>query len=90
MKKGRILSVIMTLLMVISMLPSTVFAAAVPALEGKLQVKGLAAVGTPLSADYTQVTPAGVTDDGVTFSWNRQNSGDPADLTELSTEKPTR
>ena len=87
MKKGRILSVIMTLLMVISMIPSMVFAEAIPALEGKLQVKGLAAVGITLSANYTNVTPAGVTDDSVTFSWNRQNSEDPADLTELSTEK---
>lgn len=87
MKKGRILSVIMTLLMVISMIPSMVFAEAIPVLEGKLQVKGLAAVGTTLSADYTKVTPEGMTDDSVTFSWNRQNSDDSADLTELSTEK---
>ena len=42
MRKNRVLAVIMAVLMMVTLLPSMVFAAAVPqgALDGKLKVKG--------------------------------------------------
>ena len=56
MEKKRFLAVVMTVMMIISMVPSMVFAAA-PSGEpgGKLKVKGLAAVGTTVNADYTKI-----------------------------------
>lgn len=62
MERKRFLAVVMTVMMVISMIPSMVFAAAPSGeLGGKLKIKGLAAVGVALSADYAKVTPEGVT-----------------------------
>ena len=86
MKGKKILAVFMTVFMMLSLLPSMVFAAAVPSgeLGGKLKIKGAAAVGVTLSADYGKVTPEGVTDDYVSFKWSRKNG---EELTELGTEK---
>ena len=50
MERKRFLAVVMTVMMVISMIPSMVFAAAPSGeLGGKLKIKGLAAVGVVLS-----------------------------------------
>ena len=86
MKGKKILAVIMTIFMMLSLLPSMVFAAAVPSgeLGGKLKIKGAAAVGVTLSADYGKVTPEGMTDDYVSFKWSRKNG---EELTKLGTEK---
>ena len=49
MERKRFLAVVMTVMMVISMIPSMVFAAAPSGeLGGKLKIKGLAAVGVVL------------------------------------------
>lgn len=86
MKKKRFLAVVMAVLMALTLIPSMVFAAAPSGeLGGKLKVKGLAAVGTALTADYTKVTPEGVTDADVSFVWFRQT--DEKELVELGTEK---
>lgn len=86
MERKRFLAVVMTVMMVISMIPSMVFAAAPSGeLGGKLKVKGLAAVGVTVSADYSKVTPEGVTDEDFTFSWSRQ-TGEKG-LTQIGTEK---
>lgn len=86
MKKKRFLAVVMAVLMVLTLIPSMVFAAASSGeLDGKLKIKGLAAVGTALTADYTKVKPEGVTDADVSFVWSRQT--DEKELVELSTEK---
>lgn len=86
MEKKRFLAVVMTVMMIISMVPSMVFAAAPSGeLGGKLKVKGLAAVGTTVNADYTKVTPEGVTDEDFTFSWSRQT--EEKELTQVGTEK---
>ena len=86
MRKNRVLAVIMAVLMMVTLLPSMVFAAAVPqgALDGKLKVKGTIAVGVTLSADYSKVKPEGITDDYVSFSWSLKD-GDV--LTEVGTDK---
>ena len=86
MERRRFLAIVMTVLMVISMIPSIVFAAAPSGeLGGKLKIKGLAAVGVSLSADYSKITPEGVTDEDFTFSWSRQT--DDKQLTQVGTEK---
>ena len=90
MKKSRILAVVMSVLMMISMLPVTVFAAEEPATElsGELKIKGAAALDVTLSADYTKVKPEGLTDEDVTFLWERKVSESDKDpLVELSKEK---
>lgn len=86
MERKRFLAVVMTVLMVISMIPSMVFAAASSGeLGGKLKIKGLAAVGVVVSADYAKVTPEEVTDEDFTFSWSRQTGE--KELTQVGTEK---
>lgn len=86
MKKSRVLAVVMAVLMMVTLLPSMVFAAAAPSgtLDGKLKVKGTIAVGSTLSADYSKVKPEGITDDNVSFSWSLKD-GDL--LTEVGTDK---
>lgn len=86
MERRRFLAIVMTVMMVISLIPSMVFAAAPSGeLGGKLKVKGLAAVGVTVSADYSKVTPEGVTDEDFTFSWSRQTGE--KELTKIGTEK---
>ena len=85
MRKKRILAVLMAVLMIVTLLPSMAFAAEAGELGGKLKVKVLPAVGTVLSADYSKVTPEGVTDDDVIFSWSRQTGE--KELTQVGTEK---
>lgn len=86
MERRRFLAIVMTVMMVISLIPSMVFAAAPSGeLGGKLKVKGLAAVGGTVSADYSKVTPEGVTDEDFTFSWSRQTGE--KELTQIGTEK---
>ena len=55
MKKSRVLAVVMAVLMMVTLLPSMVFATAAPSgtLDGKLKVKGTLAIGSTLSADYS-------------------------------------
>ena len=86
MRPRKFIAMVMTFLMVLSLLPSLVFAAAVPEgeLGGKLKFKGIAAVGSELSADYSKVTPEGLTDEYVSFTWSRKD-GDK--LTEIGKEK---
>ena len=86
MERRRFLAIVMTVMMVISLIPSMVFAAAPSGeLGGKLKVKGLEAVGVTVSADYSKVTPEGVTDEDFTFSWSRQTGE--KELTQIGTEK---
>lgn len=86
MKKSRVLAVAMAVLMMVTLLPSMVFATAAPSgnLDGKLKVKGTLAIGSTLSADYSKVKPEGITDDNVSFSWSLKD-GDL--LTEVGTDK---
>lgn len=86
MKKSRVLAVVMAVLMMVTLLPSMVFATAAPSgtLDGKLKVKGTLAIGSTLSADYSEVKPEGITDDNVSFSWSLKD-GDI--LTEVGTDK---
>lgn len=95
MRKERILAVIMSVLMALSMLPITVFAAETTALNGKLKFQGIAAEGKTLSADFKNVDTEGLTEDDVTYLWSRktfddeaaENAGETPQLKELGKEK---
>ena len=95
MRKERILAVIMSVLMALSMLPITVFAAETTALNGKLKIQGIAAEGKTLSADFKNVDTEGLTEDDVTYLWSRktfddeaaENAGEAPQLKELGKEK---
>ena len=84
-KKRRLLAVIMTVIMVITMLPSMVFATPSGEMGGKLKVYGYPVVGTPLKADFGKATPEGITDGDVSFKWSRKISEE--ELKEIGTEK---
>ena len=95
MRKERILAVIMSVLMALSMLPITVFAAETTALNGKLKLQGIAAEGKTLSTDFKNVDTEGLTEDDVTYLWSRktfddeaaENAGETPQLKELGKEK---
>lgn len=95
MRKERVLAVIMSVLMALSMLPITVFAAETTALNGKLNIQGIAAEGKTLSADFKNVDTEGLTEDDVTYLWSRktfddeaaENAGEMPELKELGKEK---
>ena len=95
MRRERILAVIMSVLMALSMLPITVFAAETTALNGKLKLQGIAAEGKTLSADFKNVDTEGLTEDDVTYLWSRktfddeaaENAGETPQLKELGKEK---
>ena len=95
MRKERVLAVIMSVLMALSMLPITVFAAETTALNGKLKLQGIAAEGKTLSADFKNVDTEGLTEDDVTYLWSRktfddeaaENAGEMPELKELGKEK---
>lgn len=95
MRKERVLAVIMSVLMALSMLPITVFAAETTALNGKLNIQGIVAEGKTLSADFKNVDTEGLTEDDVTYLWSRktfddeaaENAGEMPELKELGKEK---
>ena len=95
MRKERILAVIMSVLLTLSMLPMTVFAAEATVLDGKLKIQGIAAEGKTLSADFKEVNTEGMTEDDVTYLWSRktfddeaaENAGETPELKELGKEK---
>ncbi len=88
-------AVIMSVLMALSMLPITVFAAETTTLNGKLKIQGIAAEGKTLSADFKNVDTEGLTEDDVTYLWSRktfddeaaENAGETPQLKELGKEK---
>ena len=86
MRKERILAVIMSVLLALSMISATVFAAEIPALDGKLKIQGTAAEGRTLSAEFKEVKPEGVTEEDVAYLWERKTVED--EETEKAGEKP--
>ena len=95
MRKERILAVIMSVLLTLSMVPMTVFAAEATVLDGKLKIHGIVAEGKTLSADFKEVNTEGMTEDDVTYLWSRktfddeaaENAGETPELKELGKEK---
>lgn len=69
--KYKLLAFVMSLMMMVSMLPTTIFAENLIPLEGKLKIKGESVVGTELQINYEEVLTSGFTNDQVKFSWMR-------------------
>lgn len=95
MLKNKISAIVISVLMILSAIPATVFASEVTPLSGDLKVKGVVAEGQTLSADFSKVTPEGITEDDVTYLWSRktaddeqaEQNGEEPELKELSKEK---
>lgn len=94
-KNKSILAVLMSLFMILSMLPVSVFAAEPVMLDGKLKIHGTAAAESTLSAEFKEVKPEGLTEDCVSYVWSRltpenetaQQAGETPELKELGKEK---
>lgn len=86
MSRRRFLAIIMSVLMILSLLPATVFAETSKALDGQLKIQGLAAAGTVLSADLKGIKTEGVTEDSVSYEWFRKTPED--EKKEQQGEKP--
>lgn len=86
MRKERILAVIMSVLLTLSMIPATVFAAELSTLDGKLKIQGTVAEGRTLSAEFKEVKPEGLTEDDVSYLWERKTTED--EEAEKAGEKP--
>lgn len=72
MKSKKLLSLILSLLVVLFALPGMTFAEDEKiAVGGILKIQGEYTVGAPLSADYKEVLPQGLTDQDFTFRWER-------------------
>lgn len=90
MRKERILAIVMAVFMALSLLPSMVFASASGIkLEGELKIKGSAAVGSELSANFEKVQPEGLSDGDVSYLWSRKTGEELKELTEEKSYKLT-
>lgn len=89
MRGKKITALIMSIFMVLSLLPSTVFAAAAVKLDGQLKIKGEAVVGTTLSAELKDVKPEGLADGSISYVWSRKPVDDTENtqLQEIGKEK---
>ena len=86
MSRRRFLAIIMSVFMILSLLPATVFAETSKALDGQLKIQGLTAAGTVLSADLKGIKTEGVTEDSVSYEWFRKTPED--EKKEQQGEKP--
>ena len=94
-KNKNILAILMSLFMVLSMLPVSVFAAETVTLDGKLKIHGTAMTESTLSAEFKEVKPEGLTEDSVNYVWSRltpeneaaEKAGETPELKELGKEK---
>ena len=71
MNKSKIIAVVMSIFMSLSLISSSIFAAEVTALSGELKIAGEAVCGSVLTADYQEVIPEGMMDEYVSFQWWR-------------------
>jgi hypothetical protein len=77
MKIRKFLTVILTAVLLVTMLPSMAFAAEeLTDLSGQLTLQGIHGVGETLRAGYDKAEPEGLTDDDVTFQWSRMTQED--------------
>ena len=77
MNRRRILAVIMSVFMMLSLLPVAVFAdTTAVVLDGQLKIQGSAAAGITLSADMQGIKNEGITEDSVSYQWFRKTSED--------------
>lgn len=76
MNRRRVLAIIMSVFMMLSLLPTAVFAETAAVLDGQLKIQGAATEGTTLSADFKEVKNEGITEDSVSYQWFRKTADD--------------
>ena len=87
MNRRRFLAIIMSVFMILSLLPVSVFAETTAvALDGQLKIQGTVAAGTTLKADMQGIKNEGITEDSVSYQWFRKTSDD--EKKEQQGEKP--
>lgn len=87
MNRRRFLAIIMSVFMILSLLPVSVFAETTAVtLDGQLKIQGTVAAGTTLKADMQGIKNEGITEDSVSYQWLRKTSDD--EKKEQQGEKP--
>ena len=87
MNRRRFLAIIMSVFMILSLLPVSVFAETTAVtLDGQLKIQGTVAAGTTLKADMQGIKNEGITEDSVSYQWFRKTSDD--EKKEQQGEKP--
>ena len=86
MRKNKFLPILLTILLIISMLPVSAFAAAGNTLGGTVKITGDAVTGSTLKADLSKVTPSGIKESDLDFKWMKKTEKDNKDK-EKDTEK---
>ena len=87
MNRRRFLAIIMSVFMILSLLPVSVFAETTAVtLDGQLKIQGIVAAGTTLKADMQGIKNEGITEDSVSYQWFRKTSDD--EKKEQQGEKP--
>ena len=86
MRKIKFLPILLTILLIISMLPVSAFAAADNTLGGTVKIAGDAVTGSTLKADLSKVTPSGIKESDLDFKWMKKTEKDNKDK-EKDTEK---
>ena len=87
MNTRRFLAIIMSVFMILSLLPVSVFAETTAVtLDGQLKIQGTVAAGTTLKADMQGIKNEGITEDSVSYQWFRKTSDD--EKKEQQGEKP--
>ena len=87
MNRRRVLAIIMSVFMILSLLPVSVFAETTAVtLDGQLKIQGTVAAGTTLKADMQGIKNEGITEDSVSYQWFRKTSDD--EKKEQQGEKP--
>ena len=87
MNRRRFLAIIMSVFMILSLLPVSVFAETTAVtLDGQLKIQGTVAAGTALKADMQGIKNEGITEDSVSYQWFRKTSDD--EKKEQQGEKP--
>lgn len=76
MSRRRVLAIIMSVFMILSLLPTAVFAETAKVLDGQVKIQGAATVGTTLNADFKEVKNEGITEDCVSYQWFRKTADD--------------
>ena len=77
MNRRRFLAIIMSVFMILSLLPVSVFAETTAVtLDGQLKIQGTVAAGTTLKADMQGIKNEGITEDSVSYQWFRKTSDD--------------
>lgn len=87
MNRRRFLAIIMSVFMILSLLPVSVFAETTAVtLDGQLKIQGTVVAGTTLKADMQGIKNEGITEDSVSYQWFRKTSDD--EKKEQQGEKP--